>query len=64
MNTDHESLKRKAAEVFGGYDQAEFWLTSPLRELECRTPSDLFSTAEGRQAVFEMLERIDDSLFY
>jgi putative toxin-antitoxin system antitoxin component (TIGR02293 family) len=64
MSTSVETVKQKAAEVLGGYDEAEFWLTAPARGLDYRTPSDLLATDEGRQQVLEMLMRMDYGVYW
>lgn len=50
-----------AEEVFG--DRAKLWMSRPTRALAGSVPDDLLDSAEGRQAVRNVLGRLAHGVF-
>lgn len=56
-------LIQMAREVLGSVAAADAWLASPQRGLEFETPRTLLRTAPGRQAVEQLLGRIEYGVY-
>lgn len=53
----------KAAELFGGQQEAERWMSSPAMGLDGARPVELLRTLQGAQLVGEFLERLDYGVY-
>lgn len=53
----------KAAELFGGLEAAQRWMSSPVMGLDGARPVELLRTSQGTQLVTEFLERIERGVY-
>lgn len=54
-----EQILTQAAEVFGGREAAEAWMSRPAMGLDGLRPIDWLQTAEGVQVVRDFLARLE-----
>jgi putative toxin-antitoxin system antitoxin component (TIGR02293 family) len=57
-----ETLAR-AAEVFGGRDEAERWMSRPAAGLDGQRPVDLMQTLQGAELVADFLTRLEHGVY-
>lgn len=53
----------KAAELFGGQEEAERWMSSSVMGLDGARPVELLRTLQGAQLVTEFLERLEYGVY-
>jgi putative toxin-antitoxin system antitoxin component (TIGR02293 family) len=66
--TDHSSafpteITALAAQVLGNAEVAQQWLNQPALALSGAVPADLLSNPEGREAVRDLLMRIEYGVY-
>lgn len=64
MDSSANTVRNKAAEIFGGFEAGDDWLNTPARGLDYKTPNHLLNTEAGRQEVLDMLTRIDFGVYW
>lgn len=57
-------LFERAVEVMGSEPSAQKWFQSPVKGLGGKTPLEFADTEPGARAVENMLDRIEDGVFY
>jgi putative toxin-antitoxin system antitoxin component (TIGR02293 family) len=58
-----EEIRKYAALLFSGEQQAEAWLHSPARGLDYRLPIDVMRDEQGQQRVLDLLIQIDYGVY-
>lgn len=53
----------KAAELFGGLEAAQRWMSSPVMGLDGARPVELLRTSQGAQLVTEFLDRLEHGVY-
>ena len=56
-------LKNYAKKVFGDKMKAADWLNFPRKQFNGKTPNEMAQTVEGKEAVREILGRIEHGMF-
>jgi putative toxin-antitoxin system antitoxin component (TIGR02293 family) len=59
----HTAVRKRAAEVLGGNEDANAWLREPAMALNQQRPVDLLDTDKDGQLVLDLLKRIEHGAY-